>query len=277
MLDNARHRHRDHRHGPRSSTPRPSRSRAGEDRLIVTRRDDRDQHRRRTGAPGHPRSPREQVHALTSTDLIRRPNCPPDMAILGGGYLGMEFAGMYRPVRLRGHGARGRPRILPPRGRRHRRGRRRHPRGRGHRPSSPARGHADHGRRRPTPRSIYEIDGRRHTLEADASSPPPAARPRPRASAWTPPAYAPPRRAPSRSTSTCAPASRTSSRSATSTAARSSPTSPSTTAASSPTSSSATERARRRTAAVPYTLFMTPPLSRVGLTETRGTRKRACR
>ena len=63
-------------------------------------------------------------------------------------------------------------------------------------------------------------------------------------SVWRPRASRPMHGAPSSSTSTCAPASRTSSRSATSTAARSSPTSRSTTAGSSPTNSSATARGR---------------------------------
>ena len=67
----------------------------GDGRLTDHRRDDPDQHGLRADHPGHPRPTREQAH-LTSSELIETTMLPERLAIVGGGYLGIEFASIYR-------------------------------------------------------------------------------------------------------------------------------------------------------------------------------------
>ncbi len=189
---------------------------------------------------------RDSQYTVTSTELIETTVLPERLTIIGGGYLGLEFAAIYRRFGSQVTVLEASPKIL----------------GRvdddvaavaqdiltdegieiiaGTQVSQVRDG--DGGAT-----VFYDKDGHEHSVAADAILAATGRAPGTATSPWRRPGSVPPSGERSRSTRSCAPASRTSTPSATSTAVRSSPTSPSTTAASSSISSSVKASAPRRT------------------------------
>ena len=242
------HRHRHHRHRP---LRRPAHRRR--------RRGRRPHHRHRaddpvnTGSepvdPADPRPRGQQAPGQQHRADPQAATLPERLVVVGGGYLGLEFASIYQHFGTHVTVLEAAERLLPREDEDVAATVTRNPRRRRHPDHHRREGHQGRATAAPSSTVVYEKDGETHTVEASALLPATGRRPVTddlRLDAAGVRTAAERRR--SRSTSTCAPASRTSTPSATSTAGRSSPTSPSTTPASCWTSCSGRASAPRPTA-----------------------------
>ena len=191
------------------------------------------------------------VPTLTNTSLLALETLPRHLVVVGGGYIGLEFAQIFRRFGAAVTVVEKGPRLIAREDRGRLRGGARHPRGRG-------RHRADLGRMHPL-RAAPGRDRRRRRLPRRRARggrqprPPrhgPAA-PTPTTSGSTPPASPPTSAASSPSTTRSPPASPASGRSASATAAAPSPTPPTTTSRSSPRTSSTAAAAGSATACRP--------------------------
>ena len=219
----------------------------------------------------------DQVSTLTNTTLLELDALPRHLVVVGGSYIGLEFAQMFRRFGAEVTVVEKSPRLVEPRGR-GRVGRDpRNPRSGGHRDPLRRRMHPLRAARARISRSGSiaragepEVVGS-HVLLAVGRRPNtddlgPRGGGRRRST----------RAATSSSTTGCGRASPTSGRSATATAGAPSPIRPTTTSRSSPRTCS-TAAPRRVSDRIPgYALYIDPPLGRVGLTEAEAQRERPC-
>ena len=221
--------------------------------------------RRRAGHPGPRRGRRTSPTArMLDVDFL-----PPHLVIVGGSYIGLEFAPDVPPLRQRGDGHRDGAAADPARGRGRLRGRRRHSSKREGIDVRTERGLPASSRKRGDDIAVQlrlpEAAMRGRRLASAARRRPAAQhrRSRPRQGRRRSTTSA----ASSRSTISCAPTCRASGRWATATAGAPSPTPPTTTSRSSPPTCSTTTQRRVSDRIPAYELYTDPPLGRVGMTE----------